>query len=185
MNAESTTNSSDEPSESPTEQSTTRLRWRSKLLVHTILPMLALVIASGAGYLKWLDGTERESAVAARDSTRAAVDSTIAMLSYRADTVDRDLPAVRDRLFGPFRDSYTSLIHDVVIPGAKEKNISATATVPAAASVSATPQHAVVLLFVNQSTTIGDSPPTMTTSSVKVTLDHIGSRWLVSDFTPV
>jgi Mce-associated membrane protein len=72
-----------------------------------------------------------------------------------------------------------------VIPGAKQKGISATATVPAAASVSATPQHAVVLLFVNQSTTIGGSPPTTTTSSVKVTLEHVGSRWLVSDFIPV
>lgn len=142
-------------------------------------------MAAGAGYLKWQDGAERESAIVAVDSTKAAVDSTIAMLSYRADTVDRDLQAARDLLFGPFRDSYTSLIHDVVIPGAKQKGISATATVPAAASVSATPEHAVVLLFVNQSTTIGGSPPTTTTSSVKVTLEHVGSRWLVSDFIPV
>ena len=71
-------------------------------------------------------------------SLQAAKDSTIAMLSYKPDTVEQQLGAARDLLTGDFRDSYTSLTHDVVIPGAKEKQISAVATVPAAASVSAT-----------------------------------------------
>ena len=48
-----------------------------------------------------------------------------------------ELHAARDLLTGDFRDSYTSLTNDVVIPGAKQKQISAVATVPAAASVSA------------------------------------------------
>ena len=43
----------------------------------------------------------------------------------------------------------------MVIPGAKEKQISAVATVPAAASVSAEPNHAVVLVFVNQTVVVG------------------------------
>ena len=61
------------------------------------------------------------------------------LLSYQPDTVDKDLGAARDRLTGAFKDSYTQLIHDVVIPGAKKQRIAAVATVPAAASVSATP----------------------------------------------
>jgi Mce-associated membrane protein len=88
-------------------------------------------------------------------------------------------------LTGEFKDSYTSLIHDVVIPGAKEKQISAVANVPAAASVSASENHAVVLVFVNQATTIGQDPPTNTASSVRVTLDKIAGRWLISQFHPV
>jgi Mce-associated membrane protein len=40
-------------------------------------------------------------------------------------------------------------------------------------------------VFVDQSVTVGADVPTTTASSVKVTLDRIGGRWLISDFTPV
>jgi Mce-associated membrane protein len=59
------------------------------------------------------------------------------------------------------------------------------ATVPAAASVSATTNHAVVLVFVDQSLIVGADAPTSSVSSVKVTLDKVGQQWLISDFTPV
>ena len=77
------------------------------------------------------------------------------------------------------------MITDVVIPGAKEKKISAVANVPAAGSVSATPNRAEVLVFVNQTVIVGDGAPTATASSVKVTLDRVGDRWLISEFDPV
>lgn len=110
----------------------------------------------------------------------------MALLSYRPDTVEKDLSSAQDRLTGTFRDSYVSLIHDVVIPGAKQKQISAVATVPAVGAVSATQNHAVVVLvFVNQTIIIGTDPPGNTASSVKVTLDKIGTRWLISGFEPV
>jgi Mce-associated membrane protein len=73
----------------------------------------------------------------------------------------------------------------VVIPGAKQKQISAVATVPAAASTSATPTHAVVLLMVNQTVIVGQDAPTNTASSVRVTLDKVDGRWLISHFEPV
>jgi Mce-associated membrane protein len=73
----------------------------------------------------------------------------------------------------------------VVIPGSQQKQISAVATVPAAASVRATESHAVVLLFVNQSVIIGQDAPTSTASSVRVSLDKVGGRWLISQFDPV
>jgi Mce-associated membrane protein len=116
---------------------------------------------------------------------QAAKDSTVALLSYKPDTVEQQLTAARDRLTGDFRDSYTSLTHDVVIPGAKQKQISAVATVPAVASVSAAPNHAVVLVFVNQTVVVGRDAPTDTASAVRVTLDKIGERWLISKFDPV
>jgi Mce-associated membrane protein len=53
--------------------------------------------------------------------------------------------------------------------------------VPAAPSVSVTANHAVVLLFVNQTVIMGNDIPT----SVRVTLDKIGGRWLISGFDPV
>jgi Mce-associated membrane protein len=160
------------------------VRW-SRAIVLVVLPGLALLLASAAGFLKWEDGSARESRTARTESVRAATDSTIALLSYKPDTVEKDLDAARGRLTGSFLNAYTSLTHDLVIPGAKQKQISAIASVPAAASTSATENHAVVLLFVNQAVTIGQDAPTNTASSVRVTLDKVGGRWLISQFDPV
>jgi Mce-associated membrane protein len=73
----------------------------------------------------------------------------------------------------------------MVIPAAKQKQVSAVATVPAAASVSASPNRALVLVFVNQTVIIGNGGPTDTASSVRVTLDKVDRRWLISGFDPV
>ena len=67
----------------------------------------------------------------------------------------------------------------------KQQLISSQAKVVAAAPVSADPQRTVVLLFVNQTVTVGDDPPTESASSVRVTLDRVGERWLISQFDPV
>jgi Mce-associated membrane protein len=156
-----------------------------RLLGCVILPAVALVLGGAAGYLKWVDGAARDAEVARAQSVQAAIDSTVAMLSYRPDTVTQNLSAARDRMTGTFRDAYTSLTTDVVIPGAKQRQISAAATVPAAASVSATPTRAVVLLFVNQTTVVGNDPPSDTASRVKVTLEKVHGRWLISQFDPI
>jgi Mce-associated membrane protein len=169
--------------ETPVERGA-RFSW-ARLLAYCVLPALALGLAVGDGYLKWLDGSARESQTAAEQSVRAATDDTIAILSYRPDTVESDLTGAADRLTGGFRQQYTQLVSDVVAPGAKQQHISAVATVPAAASVSATENHAVVLVFINQTTTIGNDAPTQTTSSVRITLDKVRDRWLISQFDPV
>ncbi|HXO82072.1 MAG TPA: hypothetical protein VN856_19545 [Mycobacterium sp.] len=169
-------------SEAPVERSS-RFSW-TRLLVAG-LPVLALILALGVGYLKWLDGTARESRAAAEASVRAASESTIAILSYKPETVDRDLKVAADRLSEPFRQQYTQLVNDVVAPGAKQQHITAVATVPAAASVLATGKHAVVLVFVDQTTTIGNDAPTQSTSSVRVSLEKVDGRWLISQFDPV
>ena len=150
-----------------------------------VLPIVALLLAAAAGYLRWEDSSRRDAATAANESVQAAKDSTVALLSYKPETVDKDLGAARDRLTGSFLDAYTQLINNVVIPGAKEKKISALAAVPAAASVSAKPDHAVVLLFVDQTVVVGADAPTNTASSVRVTLDKVKDRWLISGFDPI
>jgi Mce-associated membrane protein len=160
-------------------------RFSKRRLLGAVVPALALIVALGVGYLWWLDSTQRAAASAAEQSVKAASDSTIAILSYKPESVDQDLKAAADRLAEPFRQQYTQLVNDVVAPGAKQQHISALATVPAAASVSATGKHAVVLVFVDQTTTIGNDAPTQSTSSVRVTLDKVGDKWLISQFDPV
>jgi Mce-associated membrane protein len=156
-----------------------------RALVFGLLPGLVMLLAAGVGYLKWQKATLSETQTARIESVQAATDITIKMLSYNPDTVDHDLDAARDRLTGTFRDAYSQLTHDVIIPGAKQKKISAVANVPTAASISASPNRAVVMVFVNQSVVQGNGAPSNTASAVRITLDKRDNRWLISDFTPI
>lgn len=166
------------------DQTRRRFRW-GRAVAFGLLPGIVLLAGAAAGYLKWQDATARDADLARVASVQAAKDGTIGLLSYQPDTVDRDLEAARNLLTGDFQNSYTSLTHDVVIPGAKQKRISAVATVPAAASVSASPTHAVVVVFVNQTVVVGKDAPSDTASTVRVTLDKVGDHWLIAGFDPI
>lgn len=162
---------------------TKRFSW-TRALGFVLFPAVAIALAAAAGVLKFQDGQARQADLARTQSLHAATDAAVAMLSYTPDNVDKVLPAAEDRLTGSFRESYASLINQVVIPGAKEKKISATATVPAAASTSASSAHAVVMVYINQAIVVGSDAPTNTASAVQVTLDNVGGRWLISAFDP-
>lgn len=174
----------DESAGSRREAARRRIPW-SRVSAYGLVPAFVLLLGCAAGFLKWHDASVRDDSAARAESLQAATQGTIALLSYRPDTVQKDLEAAQARLTGSFLNAYTSLTRDVVIPGSKQKQISAVATVPAAASKSATADHAVVLLFVNQTIIVGQDAPTSTASSVRVTLDKISGRWLISSFDPV
>ncbi len=189
---EETTEVTDSKTDSKTEAVKTEVSPKDKrginwarVLAFGILPVLALLLGAGAGFLRWEDSSRRDADKARVESVQAARDSTVALLSYKPETVDKDLGSARDRLTGAFLDAYTQLVNTVVIPGAKEKKISAVAQVPAAASVSAKPDHAVVLVFVDQTVVVGSDAPTNTASSVRITMDKVGGRWLISAFDPI
>jgi len=158
---------------------------RLRTLAFVVLPALVVLLGAGAGLLRWQDISHRAIDTARTESVAAARDATEAILSYKADSVEQDLGAARDRLTGSFLESFTDLVNKVVIPGAREKKISAAAKVSAAASVSASAKHAVTLVFVNQTVVIGGGAPSGSASSVRVTLDKVDDRWLVSGFDPV
>jgi Mce-associated membrane protein len=162
----------------------TRRNFWTRLVAFGLLPIVALLFAVGAGYLKYRDASLRNADAARVQSVQAASEGAVALLSYGPDDVEAKLTAAQDRLTGSFRDSYSSLIKTVVIPGAKQQRISATATVPAAASISATGTHAEVMVFVNQAIIMGNDAPTDTASAVDVALDKVGDRWLISGFDP-
>jgi Mce-associated membrane protein len=167
------------------EVGTTRsVDWR-RVLVYGVLPGVVMVLAVVAGIFKWQYSSVHDSDVAAAESLQAAKDSTVALLSYQPATVDRDLAAARGRLTGSFLDTYTDFTNKVVIPGAKQKQIATKATIPAAVSVSADSDKAVALVFVSQTVTMGTDKPTDSISSIRVSLDKVGDRWLISGFDPV
>jgi Mce-associated membrane protein len=169
------------------EAPTPRVRHHRRLTAHTaglFLAALAMVIACGVGYLKYLDSSENAVNEARRQSVQTATDCTVALLSYAPDDAQQTLTAAAERLTGTFKDSYLALVNDVVAPGSTQKRITATATVPAAAAVSTSKSHAVVMVFVDQTITPGEGSPSDSTSVVQVTLEKAGDRWLVSGFDP-
>ena len=156
-----------------------------RIVAFGVLPAMTLGLAVGAGLLLWKHVAQDAVDTARTESVSAAREATVAILSYRADTVEADLTAARERITGAFLDSFTDLVDRTVIPSARAKGISTEASVPAAASVSAEADHAVVLVFVDQTVTMEGSAPSSTASSLRVTLDKVGDRWLVSGFDPV
>jgi Mce-associated membrane protein len=154
----------------------------SRVLAYGLLPTFVLLLAIAAGLLKWKDSSIRGVELARVQSVTAAKDSTAAILTFRYDTVDHDVAATREKLTGNFLGTYTARTQQELIPQTKQQRVVATATVPAAAPETVTPNHAVVLVFVSQTVKFGDTPPTVTGSSARLTLDKIGGRWLTSEF---
>ena len=70
----------------------------SGIVAFGVLPALAFLLVLGAAFLKFIDSAVRESNVARDQSVQAAKDSTVALLSYKPDTVEQQLTAARDRL---------------------------------------------------------------------------------------
>ncbi len=157
----------------------------ARLLAFGVLPALALILALAAGWLKYLDNEASDTLTARIESVQAAKDGTATLLSYQPDKVEQQLTDARKLLTGGFRDDYTDLTTHVVIPGAQQKQISAVATVQKAASVSADPKKAVVLVFVDQTVVIGADQPSATSSNVRVELEKVDGKWLISKFDPV
>lgn len=159
------------------------MTWRAIRLA--VLLLAATLVVSGV----WLsmDAAARRGAVAAGDdAARAARESVAAILSYQPATAEQSLEAAaHDRLTGKFADDYTQLIKTVVLPEALGKRITATATVPAAAAMSADQHRVVVLAYVDQIMTVGSAAPTQTNSVVRITMDNVGGRWLISGFDPI
>ncbi|MGH3969333.1 MAG: hypothetical protein ACRDTV_14760, partial [Mycobacterium sp.] len=142
-------------------------RWK-RVIAYRLLPALTVILGAGAGYLTWVVVSAHLIGSARVDVVRAAQDGTMAMLTYGPDTADHDLSAARERLTGRFKNTYTLFTHQEVIPSARQKHITSVVNVPAVASVSVTMDHAVVMLFVNQTFMRDSDPPTSTASSVRV-----------------
>lgn len=156
--------------------------------VPAALAAAAVALGAGTGVLQWQAHIHSEQDSARAESIQAARETTAAILSYTPDTVDKNLAARTGRLTGGFLDEYTTLMNTSVIPSAKKGNVTTVAEVPGAASVSVTGSRAVTLVFVDQSVTragAGETGPVRSSFSVRVTLDRVGDRWLVSEFQPI
>lgn len=156
-----------------------------RLVALLLLPALSMVIVCVAAYFKHGEGTASAARAAGIEAGAAARDITVTMLSYGPDTVEQTLVKAQGRLTGGFRDEYTKLMNDVVIPGAKAGGVTTAVAVPAVAVVSADPDHVVTLVYVNQHVTAGSAPPSDNATTVRATLDKVEGQWHVAGFEPI
>ncbi|WP_280245842.1 h domain protein [Nocardia abscessus] len=159
------------------------IRGRIVLALLGVVVAVAAVIGGVNGYRYWDD---RQAEQSRKDAVATAGRTVEAMFTYNPQTVDTELPKSADNLTGDFRADYLTLIEKQIAPGAKEKQLTVTATTQAGGVISADSSHAQVLLFLNQVMTSKDSPQGTTTGSrVRVALTKADSRWLVEAVTPV
>jgi Mce-associated membrane protein len=162
-----------------------RLRVKVAPVVLVLLLLLSGALATWL-YVGQYRHDEQTDTAAAQTAINAARDGTVALLSYKPDTLNQDFAAAKSHLTGDFLNYYDQFTKEIVTPAAKEKALTTTAQVVGAAATELQPNSAVVLLFVNQATTSKEQPdPAMASSSVLVSLTKVHGTWLITKFQPV
>ncbi|MFI6432676.1 h domain protein [Rhodococcus oryzae] len=181
---ESTEAVTDAPAEPGGAEVTPRSIRRTVLAA--VAAALVIALAAGVGVLFYQHLQDNKTEQARTDAVAAAGEQAVAMLSYNYNTVDAQLAEAADGLTGSFKEDYNTLVGEVIAPGAKEKKLTVQVTVQGGSVVSADPDDAVVLLFLNQITTSADAPDAATTGSrVRMEMHKDGDRWLTGRLTPV
>ena len=162
---------------------------RRRVKVAPLLLVLLLLLSGALAtslYVVQYRPDEQTDTAAAQTAINAARDGTVALLSYKPDTLNQDFAAAKSHLTGDFLNYYDQFTKEIVTPAAKEKALTTTAQVVGAATTELQPNSAVVLLFVNQATTSKEQPdPAMASSSVLVSLTKVHGTWLITKFQPV
>ncbi|MEV5652039.1 twin-arginine translocation pathway signal [Nocardia sp. NPDC052254] len=174
-----------------TGRTRTALSWirrhRAGLGIGAIGTLTVAAVATAASlYFTQYRTDQQTDDSAARAVGAAASNGSVAILSYAPESLDRDLTNAKSFLTGDFATYYGQFTDQVVAPAAKDKAVKTSAVVVRSAVQEMHPDSAVVLVFINQTTTTKDKPdPSMTSSSVKVSLREVGGKWLISAFDPV
>ncbi len=148
----------------------------------TILAVLASAALIVCGVLAYRAHAASEVDVARSQGVAAARSAAEVVLAYDHRHLDRDFGRASDLLTGEFAKEYAVTTKDSVRALAAKTRAVVRAEVRAASVVSATPDRVVVLLFVNQTTTSNQTnEPRTDLNRVRMTLERVDDRWLVSD----
>ena len=160
-----------------------------KVKVVPAILVLLLLISGGAAawmYFNRFQPNQHTDPSVARAVVNAASDGTIAMLSYSPESLDKDFATAKSHLSGDFLSYYTQFTDQIVAPAAREKSLKTTAHVMGAGLSELHPDSAVVLVYVDQTTTSKDMPdPSMSASTVLVSMARVKGNWLITKFDPV
>lgn len=157
-------------------------RWRPTLLTISLVASTTLAVTL---FFAMHRPDEQTDKAAADEAIRAASEGAVALLSYSPDSLSRDITNAKSRLTDNFQDYYKRFTEQLVAPTAQRGLTMRTRVVRAAVS-ELHPNSAVVLVFVNQTTTSREKPePVENGSSVRITLTKVKGSWLIANFDAV
>ncbi|MFD8392567.1 hypothetical protein ACFV2N_26065 [Streptomyces sp. NPDC059680] len=176
------------PDESGPDECAPPRRTGRRVLVAVLGAVLVAALVATA-FLGWRYQQGRQAEQARGEALAAARKAAPVVLSYDYRHLDRDFARARALLTGHFRDEYGRTTKTVVAPTATKYHGVVKASVatpsdggaPAVSVVSAAPDRAVVLLFVNQVTESTQVPePRLDLNRVRMTLTRTSDGWKVS-----
>ena len=178
-----------EPAEADAAAASAPIRARrARILLPALLALMLVGASSFAAwaYVKQYRPDQQTDAAVAETVVKAASDGAVAMLSYAPPTMDKDFAAAKTHLTGDFVKFYTDFTNSVVTRAVKEKDVKTQANVVRAAISDLSPESALVLAFINQTTVSKDNPDgTFAQSSVKISMKKVDGAWLIAAFDPV
>jgi Mce-associated membrane protein len=148
------------------------------VLVGVVLALAVLTASLAVSYRRGQAQAAAEAAVLAPAKTAAA-----RILSYDYRHIEQDAAQTSAVLTGVFRGQYEAVMRQQIVPQAPRQRAVVQAEVLAAGVTSVSPdgRQAVVLIFANQTVSNTSTPqPRVDQVRVRVTLDRVGARWLVS-----
>jgi len=156
------------------------------LLWPTVLVVVVLALAVGAGIVTWKNHREVQLGDRSKEASAAARTSVVKLLSYTPSNVLEDLEDESELLTGSFKGNYEQLVRTTIAPASAESQVTANATVVTSGLVKRGRDRVELLMFINVSSTSKQSAtPNVTGSRVLVTVKRAGGAWLISAIKPV
>ena len=177
--------------DSPRRPKREQRNWSRGRKVKVVPVALILLLLASAGVATWVyferyQPNRQTDPGVAEAAVSAASEGTVALLSYSPESLDKDFANAKSHLSGDFLSYYNQFTEQIVAPAAKQKSLKTTAHVIGAAVSELHPDSAVILVYVDQSTTSKDKPdPSMSASSVLVSMIRSNGTWLITKFDPV
>lgn len=159
-------------------QGTAHLRLQVRWL---IIGALAVVVSATAGWLGSLAVDHHRRDQAAAQAVAAATSYVMTLCNVSAATADKDFTTLFDMSTAQFNNAHQDSaagLRQMII----DKKVAAHGSISHFAVESVTTASVTVVEFVDQTLTNTDMPqPLAVHAQMRMTLDQIGSRWLVSD----
>jgi Mce-associated membrane protein len=147
----------------------------------TFINVGAVLAGTAVGVLGYRVRRDAAAERAGEDAVAAARVDAERILSYDHRHLDRDFAAARRHLAGAFAEDYARTTETVVRPTATRYQAVVRAVVVGSSVVDAEPDHVVVLLFVNRTTTSTRARnPQVQLDRIRMTLVRVEGEWRVS-----
>lgn len=165
--------------ESADGQRDARPRWRTP--ARWLVAAALVAVLAGSGFGGWLLFQRHQKDVAAREALAAAEKFVVTLTCVDSNTMDKHVAEVLAASTGEFNNNYSKSVRGQHRQLIVNNQVTTRGRVVESAVKSVSPHKVQVLLMVDQSVTSRAAPePQIDRSRIKMTMEKVGGRWLVS-----